>query len=171
LLEQSALSILHRVSVPVAWVAGLLAALEPSAPWSDTYDRTAEAIARAAEAEPLYPAEDQGEARTASLLVAIAWYESRFKPNAVSKDKRAYCLYQLDRSYFPEPGKALVDADLCTRTAITVLRTSLQRCRARAPNDRLAFYMSGQCDRGGPESRYRMYLASRLLKEHPLPTP
>jgi hypothetical protein len=160
---------LEVMSVPVAWVAALLAALEPSAPWSGTYDKTAEAIARAAESDPVYPVDEQGEARTAALLVAVAWYESRFKPDAVSKDRRAYCLYQLDKSYLPEPAKALADPHLCTRTALSLLRRSLETCRARSPDDRLAFYVSGHCDRGGPESRYRTFLAKKLLKEHPMP--
>jgi hypothetical protein len=159
------------MTVPVAWVVSLLVALEPSAPWASTYEKTAEAIANAATSDPLYAREADGEARTAALLVSLAWYESRFKPDAVSKDKRTLCLYQLDKSYFGEPQKALGDPDLCTRTALTVVRRSLEACRARAPEDRLAFFVSGHCDRGGPDSRYRMFLAKKVLKEHPMPPP
>jgi hypothetical protein len=159
------------MAVPVAWVASLLAVLQPSAPWSSTYERTAEAIAHASESDPLFPVEDRGEARTAALLVAVAWHESRFKPDAVSANRRGLCLYQLDRSFFDEPKKALSDPDLCARTAIKILRRSLEACRGRAPNERLAVFVSGTCDRGGPESRYRMSLAQRLLREHPMPPP
>ncbi|MCW5836843.1 MAG: transglycosylase SLT domain-containing protein [Labilithrix sp.] len=159
------------MSVPVAWVVGLLAALEPKAPWSDTYEKTAEAIARVSESEPLFAADDRGEERTATLLVAIAWYESRLKPSARSKNGRWYCLYQLDKSYLPNAEKALSDPEMCTRAAVKILRKSLAMCKARPPNERLAAFMSGQCDRGGAESRYRMFLANKLLREHPMPPP
>jgi hypothetical protein len=159
------------MSVPVAWVVSLLAALEPTAPWSDTYEKTAEAIARVSESEPLFSVDDRGEERTATLLVALAWYESRLKPNAKSKNGRWYCLYQVDKSYFPDAEKALTDQETCTRTAVKILRKSLELCKARAPEERLAAFTSGRCDRGGVESRYRMFLASKLLKEHPMPAP
>ena len=159
------------MSIPVSWVVGLLAALEPSAPWSNTYEKTAEAIARVSESEPLFPVEERGEERTATLLVAIAWYESRLKPSAMSKNGRWYCLYQLDKSYLPDAKKALSDPEMCTRAAVKILRKSLSMCKSRAPDERLAAFMSGQCDRGGVQSRYRMFLAKKLLKEHPLPPP
>jgi hypothetical protein len=152
-------------------VVGLLAALEPTAPWSTTYEKTAEAIARVSESEPLFAAEDQGEERTATLLVSIAWYESRLKPNARSKNGRWYCLYQVDKSYLPDPEKALTDPEMCTRAALKLLRRSLETCSARPLDERLATFMSGRCDRGGAESRYRMFLAKKLLRDHPMPAP
>ncbi len=160
---------LARMSVPVAWVVGLLSTLEPSSPWKDTYEKTAEAIAHASDREPLFAPDDHGAERTATLLVSLAWYESRFNPRATSKNGRWYCLYQIDKGHFAEPEKALSDPELCTRTAMKLLRDSLQRCKARVPDDRLAAYTSGDCSRGGPESRYRMFLARKLLKEHPMP--
>lgn len=159
------------MSVPVAWVLGLLAALEPKAPWSHTYEKTAEAIARVSESEPLFAPEDGGEERTASLLVSIAWYESRLKPNAKSANGRWYCLYQLGKSYLPDPEKSLTDPEMCTRAAVKVLRRSLDLCKSRRLEERLANFMSGQCDRGGAQSRQRFFLAKKLLKEHPMPLP
>jgi hypothetical protein len=159
------------MGIPAEWVVSLLVALEPTAPWSNTYDKTAEAIARVSEQDPLFAVEEKGEERTATLLVALAWYESRLKPNAKSKNGKWYCLYQLGKSYLPDAEKALTDPEMCTRAAIKILRQSLQLCRARPLEERLAIFMSGQCDRGGPESRYRMFLANKLLKEHPLPPP
>jgi len=155
------------MGVPAAWVVSLLAALEPKAPWSGTYERTAEAIAKVAESDPLF--DEHGPERTASLLVALAWYESRLKPDAKSKDGRWYCLFQVERGQFSDPKRALEDPELCTRVAVKMLRRSLETCKARLPDERLAMFVSGQCDRGGPESRYRMFLAKKLLKEHPLP--
>jgi hypothetical protein len=159
------------MSVPVAWVVGLMSALEPSAPYSNTFEKTAEAIARVAESEPLFPVEEKGEERTATLLVSIAWYESRLRQNAKSSNGKWFCLYQLGRNYLPDAEKSLTDPEMCTRAAVKVLRQSIQVCKSRAPDERLAFYMSGHCDRGGVESRYRMFLAKKLLKEHPMPEP
>lgn len=156
------------MSVPAAWVLGLLTALEPASPWRSTYEKTAAAIARVSESEPLF-ADDRGPERTAALLVALAWYESRFNPAAKSKNGRWYCLYQIDKAHLADPEKALVDQETCTRTAMTLLRQSLAQCKARAPDERLAAYTSGQCQAGGVESRYRMFLATKLLKEHPIP--
>jgi hypothetical protein len=158
------------MSIPISWVVELLAALEPAAPWQGTYEKTAEAIVHVAESEPLFAVEDRGEERTASLLVALAWFESRLKPNAKSKNGRWYCLYQIDKSYLgPEPEKALTDPEMCTRVAVRIIKRSLSECRARPLQERLAIFMSGVCDRGGPESRYRMFLANKLLREHPVP--
>lgn len=157
------------MSVPVAWVVGLMVALEPSAPWRGTYEKTAEAIARVSESEPLF--EDKGEERTAALLVAIAWYESRLKPNAKSANGQWYCLYQIDKLHLPDPEKALHDPEVCTRAAVKILRASLAMCKKRPLEERLAAFMSGACDKGLPDSRYRMFLANKLLKQHPMPAP
>lgn len=157
------------MSVPVAWVVGLMVALEPSAPWRGTYEKTAEAIARVAESEPLF--EDKGEERTAALLVAVAWYESRLKPNAVSGNGQWLCLYQVDKRHLADPQKALTDPEVCTRAAVKILRASLKRCARSPSNERLAFFMSGACNKGVADSRYRMFLASKLLREHPMPVP
>jgi len=37
------------------------------------------------------------------------------------------------------------------------------------PEERLAAFMSGTCDKGLPDSRYRSFLAAKLLREHPVP--
>lgn len=157
------------MSVPVAWVVGLMAALEPSAPWRGTYEKTAEAIARVSESEPLF--EDKGEERTAALLVAVAWYESRFRPNAKSANGQWYCLFQIDRRHLADPQKALDDPEVCTRAAVKILRTSLEMCKKHPLDERLAAFMSGSCDRALPESRVRMFLANKLLRQHPMPAP
>ncbi len=161
------------MSVPVHWVVSLLVALEPSAPWRPTFEKTAEAIARVAESEPLFDtadaARDHGEERTAALLVAVAWYESRLKPTAKSKDGQFVCLFQVDKRHLADPQKALDDPEVCARAAIKILRSSLQSCAKRPFDERLAQFMSGSCDKGIADSRYRMFLGAKLLKEHPFP--
>jgi hypothetical protein len=160
------------MSVPAAWIVGLMVALQPSAPWRPTYEKTAEAIARVASSEPLFEGED-GEARTAALLVSIAWYESHLKPDARSKagNGRWVCLYQIHKRHLADPKKALTDPEVCTREAVKLLRASLAACAKRPKNERLAFFVSGACDKGLPSSRLRMFLAAKLMKDHPLPPP
>jgi Transglycosylase SLT domain len=105
----------------------------------------------------------------AALLVAVAWYESRLKPNAKSKNGQWYCLFQVDKRHLPDPQKALDDPEVCTRAAMKIIKASLQHCASHPKEERLAQFMSGACDKGLPESRYRMFLAGRLLREHPVP--
>ncbi|MBX3191274.1 MAG: transglycosylase SLT domain-containing protein [Labilithrix sp.] len=156
------------MSVPVQWVVGLMVALEPQAPWRATFEKSAEAIARVAESEPLF--DDHGEERTAAMLVAIAWYESRLKPSAKSSNGQWYCLFQIDKRHLPDPQKALVDPEICARAAVKIIKASLAKCSARPAEERLAAFMSGTCERGVADSRYRMFLANKLLKEHPFPS-
>lgn len=154
------------MSLPAAWVSGMMNTLEPTAPWRGSYDRTAGAIVKVAEAEPLF---DGDAARTAALLVSVAWHESRLKPDAVSKNGQWVCLYQVDKRHLDDPKKALDDPETCTRAAMKILRASLASCAARPGDERLAMFMSGRCDKGLPESRYRMFLARQLLAKHPVP--
>jgi hypothetical protein len=155
------------MSVPVQWVVSLMVALEPSAPWRATFEKSAEAIARVSESEPLF--DEKGEQRTAALLVAVAWYESRLKPNAKSSNGQWLCLFQVDKRHLPDPQKALDDPEVCARAAIKIIKGSLAKCSAKPLEDRLAVFMSGSCEKGIPESRYRMFLANKLLRDHPFP--
>ncbi len=156
------------MGLPAAWVVGMMMALEPSAPWRPTYERTADAIVKVVDAEPLFEGDPS---RSAALLVSVAWHESRLKPDAVSKNGLWLCLYQVDKRHLADPKKALEDPEVCTRAAMKILRASLKACAARPVDERLAFFMSGKCDRGLPESRYRMFMAKKLLEKHPLPPP
>ncbi len=70
-----------------------------------------------------------------------------------------------------DPKKALDDPEVCTREAVKLLRISLRGCSKHPLDDRLAQFTSGRCDRGIDASRYRMFLASKLLREHPVPPP
>ncbi|MEZ4262740.1 MAG: transglycosylase SLT domain-containing protein [Polyangiaceae bacterium] len=151
-----------------SWILTLMVALQPAAPWRASYDKTAAAFAEAATSDPLFAGE-RAEARTGALLVALAWHESRFNPRAVAS-KRFMCLFQIDRVHLADPERALRDPADCTRAAMRILKESLSKCRHRAEPDRLAFFTSGSCERGGAASRHRMFLASRILRDHPPPT-
>lgn len=158
------------------WILSLMLALQPSAPWLATYRDTAVAIDRAAHAEPLYEDED-GAARTAAELVAIAWFESRFDPSAVAEDgSGSVCLGQIDLSNLDRllttRNALLADVDLCVHSMLRLVRESHRVCalRRQPAEDRLAQYTGGggACDRGRRESRLRARLAEHLLRAHPV---
>lgn len=65
----------------MAWVLKVMFALEPNAPWKDTYGDSAEWIAEVSLYSPLFQGED-GPRKTASEFLSIGWFESHFKPNA-----------------------------------------------------------------------------------------
>ncbi|HEU4411837.1 MAG TPA: transglycosylase SLT domain-containing protein [Polyangiaceae bacterium] len=145
-----------------AWVLSLLLFLQPDAPWRASYDETARAIAEAAErAEPLFPGPD-GRARTAALLVAVAYHESRFDPKAVGDGGRSFGLFQLQRG-----GASNFTPQVAARRSLAMIRSSRNACRDRPENERLAAYASGRCDRGLEASRARMRLGRSLFAGHP----
>ncbi len=149
-----------------AWVLSLLLLLQPDAPWRASYEETARAIATAAElAEPLFPGPD-GRARTAALLVAVAYHESRFDPNAVGDGGRSFGLFQHQRG-----GTSNFAPAVAAPRALETMRGSMNVCRARPADERLAAYASGRCDRGLAASRARLALSRALLAGHPPPTP
>lgn len=139
--------------------------LQPSAPWRPTYDRTAEAIAKVSEDDPLFDGPD-GDQRTAAALVSLAWHESRFRLDAVSGTgpTRWMCLYQVQRENLTDPKLALKDAESCTRDAVRLMRISLTTCKELPPRERLAWYASGSCKRGTKASYARLWLADKLVR-------
>ncbi|HEU4407112.1 MAG TPA: transglycosylase SLT domain-containing protein [Polyangiaceae bacterium] len=149
-----------------AWVLSLLFVLQPDAPWRASYPAPARAIAEAAErSEPLFPGPD-GRARTAALLVAVAYHESRFDPKAVGDGGRSFGLFQLQRG-----GASNFTPAVAARRSLAFLRSSMNSCRDRAEDERLAAYASGRCDRGLEASRARMRLGRALVAGHPPPEP
>lgn len=170
-----------------AWILNLILTLQPSAPWSETYGRTAEAIARVSEASPVFAGED-GPARTAAMLVALAWFESSFRPDAAGDcDRkqpngmcapggrpRSFCLFQIGESNFAALGvtreQVQTDVDVCADAAIRMVRISFQVCRARPLEDRLGHYASGgsSCD-GVAASRNRIRKGMWLFRSTPPP--
>jgi len=155
----------------VPWILSLMVALQATAPWSYTYRDTAVAIDRAAHAQPLWDDED-GVARTAALLVATSFFESRFDPHAIDDTGTTFCLGQVDpRGVFATPQALLHDTPLCVGTMLLLMHESFRVCalRGRPELDRLGQYTGGggRCDRGLRESRLRAGLAAALLRAHP----
>jgi hypothetical protein len=157
-----------------AWILTLMIALQPHAPWLSTYPETADAIARASIAEPLFAGKD-GPARTAALLVAIGWFESRFQADAVGDHGRSVCLVQIGESNFKALGVTretmLTSVATCIHAGITMIRESMAACKARPLDERLGHYAAGGngCSNEGglTASRHRMLLAKRLFASVP----
>jgi hypothetical protein len=152
-----------------SWILSLMLVLQPQAPWSDTYSSTASAIDQAVQEEPaLFSNDAEGRARTAALLVALAWAESTFKPNAVGR-RGVRGLYQVGgRGDLSDPLKA-------SRVALELIRDSFRLCGGRPVSERLAVYAAGgtSCKDPGTEalkkSRFRVMKGAWLVKQHPPP--
>ena len=159
-----------------AWIFSLMVLLQPAAPWRGTYERTARAIDDAAHEAPLYPGED-GVERTAALLVAVAWRESRFDPMARATDccGESLGLFQVHGTNARRLGlmgvSELFDPLTNARAALALLAESLRICAKSLPDERLAEYASGLALCDVPEavrdSRAKTRIAARLLREHP----
>jgi hypothetical protein len=152
-----------------SWILSLMISLQPEAPWSDTYPATASAIDQAVQEQPsLFTNDADGRARTAALLVALAWAESTFKPNAVGRGG-VRGLYQVaGHGDLSDPLKG-------SRVAMDLIRESFRICAARPLDERLAVYAAGgtSCKTPPPEalkkSRYRVWKAKSLVKQYPPP--
>lgn len=148
-------------SVPLKYlVASWMAALVPSAPWSDTFEDTAEAIADAAESRPFLGTPE----RTAALLTAWAFHESTFKPAAHGDGGRSIGLFQIQpRTLGISDAWLLEDPGFASRTAARLLATSARLCKAMATNDQYSWYASGKCNAAGARaSRIRVSTAAHL---------
>jgi hypothetical protein len=153
------------------WILSLMTALQPDAPWKDTYQATADAIDTAVAEQPsLFGDDHEGRAKTAAVLVALAWAESTFKPNAVGAGGV--------RGLYQAGGKGnLTDPLKASRVALTMLRESFRLCRARPVEERLAIYAAGgtSCKemsaRTLEKSRFRVGKALSLVKRLPPPPP
>ena len=150
-----------------AWIVLLMVALQPDAPWIDSYTATSKAIAEQAEQDPIFTGAE-GTERTAALLVSLAWFESRFDPDAMGDHGKAFGLYQVQAGGDRGP-RLLGDARAATESATWEIRRSFQACRRQPFEERLAFYASGSCSKGIPHSKHRIELAQRLLKTYPPP--
>lgn len=143
-------------------VLSWMLALQPQAAWLSEYWEEAVAISVASEARPLFRGDEvaSGAERTAAVLVAVAFEESRFRANATGDHGQSRSAWQVSR-YWGEPvtidGQALLALDL--------MRESFRVCRARPVEERLSWYAAGGsgCDRGHAASVRRMRLAERLL--------
>jgi hypothetical protein len=149
-------------------------ALQPAAPWKSSYEETARAIAAVvAENEPLFVG-SEGRERTAALLVALGWTESRYNPSAVGDQGRSVGLYQLFEPNMPtregfRQGDILAHPLNATRVAYRMIRASFDACAHYPAAHRLAGYTGGSCtsEKAVDQSIFRLHLAAKILAAHP----
>ena len=162
------LGIQKTMMVTSVWVLAIMNALAPATPWAFQYGEIAEAIADASNQDPLFPGED-GARKTAAVLLALAYHESRFQPNVVGDNGASFGLFQI------QPPTAKVEAHLLTLPrnaafiAIGLIRTSFRVCAQDEMKNRLAWYAAGGLgcrEQGKRKSAIRMGLAMKLLEEH-----
>jgi hypothetical protein len=153
----------------LAWLAAIiLIAAPPDAP-RDHLGDVAVAVLDATGGDPLESAE----------LVALGAREGHFDPWAVSRDYagRAVGIWQVHETNFGwlhVDALDVVDPFTAAPIALRLVRESFRVCRARPLEERLVWYAVGgpACDapEGIRDSRNRMGLALRLLRERPPPT-
>jgi len=135
----------------------------------------------------------KGKARTAALVLAVAYLESGFRKDVdFGEGKlgrgdhgRSHCLMQIqtgkgagtvpstDPVVAAWTGAALVaDRKKCFRAGIAMLAQSLGQCRTlKDERDRLSAYTTGTCQDDQGESRVRWGWARRILAMLPVPAP
>jgi membrane-bound lytic murein transglycosylase MltF len=147
------------------WILALMFALQPEAPWTDSYLETAQAIADVSERDSLFKGDD-GPRRTAALLVSLAWFESRYDQEAIGDHGRSCGIHQVQpRTSQRYTCEELQDPAVSAKEAIRLIRISMRICHSLAPEERLSWYTSGSCNRGARESRNRLNLAARLASK------
>ena len=151
----------------IQWILSLMLLLQPTAPWKDTYEQTATSISQASKKYPIFQG-PKGTEETATLLISVAWFESRFNPKAVGDHGKSFGLYQ-QQLHVGLDKEALFDTDVATKVAIDQFKVSFRVCRNRPIEEKLGWYAAGKddCERGLQESRHRMLKARWLFKNHP----
>jgi hypothetical protein len=137
--------------VVLYWMSSLV----PVAPWRATYTETAHAIVDACEERPYW---DTLECE--SILVALAYHESRFDPQAIGTDQPSYGLFQIIPQWLPHGSSPLAQA----RKSLWLIEQSDIICRNAPGLERLGWYASGGSGCNGRRaSRLRVRLAMRLM--------
>ncbi len=135
----------------------------------DRLESIAAAVAEVAATEAPIGASEGGLARTAAVLVAIAYYESGFDWAVDVGGKRgdggrAVCLMQVH----PRPGLLPETLETsraaCFRAGLQIARRSFGACGRFPAAGGLAAYTSGRCDRGVMSSATRVRLAEKLTR-------
>lgn len=147
----------------IAWVLALMVLLAPRAPWRASYETTAAGMVEGAIAVPVFSGPRAIE-RTLALDVAVAFFESTFRVDAVGDHGAAKSLYQVHGA-MPE------DARAATVEANRLMLQSFRACRGLPLEERLAWYASGGADgcsneAGRQASRHRVGLALGLFAKH-----
>ncbi len=192
----------------VAWiVAFLIAKAPPGQPQygglaetrqetETRYESIAQDLSEVVASEPPFYAGDQGIARTTSVMLSVAFFESAFSAKV---DKgllrgdggRSVCLMQINvgkgrtntwntvTNKFASPNDKAEEVELgwnasellgdrkkCFRAAHRIMRRSIASCSRLGPLEALRSYASGSCEEGSDASRRRMSVAVRWFSAH-----
>jgi len=130
------------VAIGSARVMSMLYGLEPMGPHVPNYGEISEAIATAATEDPLFPGREDGSELTAAILVALAWHESRFHPNAVGDNGRSFGLFQIQPPTSQTKAELLLLPRTASYIAIDLIRKSFIACQKRTWSEALSWYVA-----------------------------
>lgn len=106
----------------------MLRSVNPYSPHAPAFPEIAFAIAEASNHDPLWPSHADGCERTAALLVAAAWHQSKFHPNIVTP--QGLGLFKIRPPNANIDGKLLLIPYNAAHVAIDLIRTGLLRGEA-----------------------------------------
>lgn len=176
----------------VSWALAFMMTVAPPGPWRGEprdetvarYKQIAEdavAVAYDPTSEALFGGTD-GRARTAALMLAVAFHESGFRrdvdlgigPRARGDSGQSWCLMQImvggGRTIEGWTGHDLVhNRRHCFASGLGAIRRSFIACRNNSRYELLNAYTSGSCSRGASQSRDRMTSAFQWVARHPVP--
>ena len=160
------------IEVTQAFVLSMMILAAPAAKHRDTFERTAEAIAKASNASPVIDGE-HGSEKTAALIVALGEFESGLRPSAAGDCEKAktksdgtcaegghptsFCMLQINQSNFAGLGvtkdELLTSIDACVATGLRMMRASFRICGKLPFEDRLRWYTAGADNCPGDENK------------------
>lgn len=111
--------------------------------------------------------QEGGQERTAAILIAIAYYESRFDwavdlGGRRGDGGRAVCMMQVHPRGGLSPEALELNRAACFRAGLQIARRSFGACGGFPFAGGLAAYTAGRCDRGVKSSAARVRLAEGL---------
>jgi hypothetical protein len=167
---------MRAVAISGPQVIKILYALDP---YNVHHGEVSEAIAQASNQDPLFPEREDGCFRTAAILVAFAWYGSRFQPTLVGNNGKCFGVYQICPPSTDVLGRTITTNMLtnvrdASFVAVDLIRTSMLQGAARPWEERLSWLLASQDpeqatkNRGGVVKRSfdRMLLADKIAKDH-----
>lgn len=130
---------------------------------------------------------EKNDLREAALLTSIAFFESNFRKD-VDEGKvrgdhgRSWCLMQInignshvtvgDKEMQKWKGTDLIkDRTKCFRSAIEVLRASMESCKHLSGSGVLSGYTTGRCIPNERTAKVRWEYAFTLMNKFPFPAP
>jgi hypothetical protein len=147
------------------WILGIMLSVNP--PGRTPVESEEAGRARYVEIANAIDSASGGNRQLAALLASVSFYESGWRADVddgrVRGDGgRACTLWQL-RLPREQCDELVLDRERAARHARAALERSLRACRGNGPEERLAAYTGGSCDRGLEASRRRWRKAQEWL--------